>query len=176
MATSQNGYTVLSGRTTGPTPRLRQWVIPGADRSITLRDGSAGFVLIHFALWFHETIERINLGTYDDWGYANRPIRGASAASNHASGTAIDLNATKHPLGKRGTFTKAQYAKIRLRLAFYRGCIRAGIDYQNRADEMHYELDRELAAVERLARRLVSSPRGKRILAANPGALNVIKS
>jgi HK97 family phage portal protein len=38
--------------------------------------------------------------TADDWGYAERPIRGSTVVSNHASGTAIDLNATCWTLGQ----------------------------------------------------------------------------
>ena len=61
-------------------------------------------LLVTFAAEFHEHIEPIDEGQLDDWGYCFRNVRGSSDnLSNHSSGTAIDLNATKHPLGHAGT-------------------------------------------------------------------------
>ena len=165
MATSQNGWTVLSSPS-----QTRQWVIPGADRSIRLQNGHAGFVLAHFLLWFHETIERINTGIYDDWGWAYRAIRGATKGySNHASATAVDIDAVKHPLSARGTFKPWQYVRIRAHLLWMNRVIRWGADYSGRKDEMHFEINAGAAAVNRLAKRLANTPRGKRIREANPG-------
>ena len=66
-------------------------------------------------------------------------IRGSTdSLSNHSSGTAIDLNAIKHPLGKRNTFTDKQEIIIRQIAAKY-GC-KWGGDWK-RADEMHFEID-----------------------------------
>ncbi len=36
----------------------------------------------------------------DDWGYANRPIRGTRTPSNHSWGLAIDADATLYPQGQ----------------------------------------------------------------------------
>lgn len=97
-------------------------------------------ILVNFALQFHNTVEPIDKGQLDDWGYAYRPIRGTTVhLSNHASGTAIDLNATKHPLGASGTFTKAQEAKIRELCKTFG--LRWGGDYEVRKDEMHFEIN-----------------------------------
>jgi hypothetical protein len=135
MPRSQNGYVANDITLT----EVR--VIPGTSRSIRLRKGSCGWMLRDFAAWFDKNIESIdNDGELDDWGYAERPIRGGEELSNHASGTAMDLNAPEHPLGVRGTFTPAQTEKIRARLRLYQGCIRWGGDYVNRADEMHFEI------------------------------------
>ena len=143
-ATSQNGYTANQVSLT------QLWTIPGTNRAIRLRKGAPGALLVDFAAWFHQHIEPIDTGQLDDWGYAERPIRGqdveydddgnAINLSNHASGTAEDLNSTKHPLGKRGTFTDAQAAAIRARLKVYQGALRWGGDYVKRADEMHVEI------------------------------------
>lgn len=87
-------------------------------------------------------MEKLEKGALDDWGYAYRAIRGQEDAgnlSNHASATAVDLNARHHPLGKRGTFTDEQVAKIRALAAKYG--LRWGGDYKNRADEMHFEIN-----------------------------------
>jgi hypothetical protein len=156
---SQNGWRVLqSGET-------RQWVIPGTGSWLRLHPGDAGFVLAHFALWHHDQIEHLDEGPWDDWGYALRPVRGqTSGYSNHASGTAMDLNAQDHPLGVRNTYRSDQQMRIRNRLrGRYAGCIRWGGDYQNRADEMHYEIDAGESAIRALAARLRNSHRGRRV-------------
>lgn len=178
MSRTFNGWPVLSSSTTGQLPRLRKWTVPTpgneATRHLFLRDGSAGFLLCHLALWFHESVERLDLGVWDDWGWADRP------PSNHASGTAMDLNATRHPMHvpTARTFTPAQVRAIRHRLKLYRGLIDWGGDWRpENADAMHFELapGTRLARVESCARQLVDSPRGERVLAANPGALAIIK-
>jgi hypothetical protein len=96
-------------------------------------------LLIGLASEFHETIEPIDKGTLDDWGYAFRMIRGSTdSLSNHSSGTAIDLNATKHPLGKENTFSPENAAKC-IALAKKYGC-KWGGTYRNRKDDMHFEI------------------------------------
>lgn len=160
-ATSQNGYTA------NDESLIQTWTIPGTTRRVRLRRGAAGALLVDFAAWFHAHIEPLDTGQLDDWGFAVRPIRGqgveydddgnAVNLSNHASGTAIDLNATRHPLGKRGTYTTAQYAAIRAKLKTYDGCIRAGLDYVKRADEMHFEIVRSPAACANVLSRLTPS-------------------
>ena len=143
MATSQNGYTA------NDLSRTQVWTIPGTVRTVRLRFGSPGELLTLWAAWFHEEIEDIEVGVFDDWGYAERPIRGSSTTlSNHASGTALDLNATRHPLGvpTTRTFTDAQIRKIRARLRDFDECIRWGGDYTGRPDAMHFEIN---ASVEK---------------------------
>src|SRR4051812_770923 len=178
MANSQNGYPVLrTNRTTGPLPRLRKWMLPGTDRHAYLRDGSAGFLLAHLALWFHENIENIGTDAWDDWGWAVRPVRGqTSGYSNHASGCAIDLNATRHPRGRatRSTFSQAEIDKIHTQLTAYDGVIRWGGDYTSTPDGMHFEINKPLASAQEVARRLWDSPLGWRVLAGNDGAASVI--
>lgn len=148
---SQNGYPANQ-----PSLVIRQRV-PGTLVDLTIKRGDVGELLLHFASWFDANVEDIDnaRGALDDWGYAERPVRGSrDVLSNHASGTAIDLNATKHPLGQRGTFTNKQAKAIRNQLKVYDGCIRWGGDYENRADEMHFEIDRPLAEVSAVARKL----------------------
>jgi len=146
-------------------------VIPGVPGSpLPLTRGAGGFLLTHLALWFHEVIEPLDGKVLDDWGWASRPIRGSTTISNHASGTAVDLNATRHPMGvpTLDTFTAEQVAKIHRRLGFYGNAIRWGGDYHNRPDAMHFELDKDRAAVHRLVRLIRVTPRGHRVRAANP--------
>jgi len=95
-------------------------------------------LLIGFAKEFNELIEPLDVGA-DDWGYCYRMVRGTTdKLSNHSSGTAIDLNASKHPLGKVGTFEAGKVPMIRA-LAKKYGLTWGG-DYKNRKDEMHFEI------------------------------------
>lgn len=135
MATSQNGY-IANKR-----DLIETITIPGTSRQVALRKGAPGKLLAEFAGWFDKNIESVDGGQLDDWGYAERPIRGSTTTlSNHASGTALDINAPRHPLGRRHTFSSTNEAKIRAELRFYEGAIRWGGDYKNRADEMHFEI------------------------------------
>jgi hypothetical protein len=167
MSTSQNGWPALAPDATVP------WVIPfktGPSRYLRLCRGHAGFILTYFALWFSEVVEPLNLGIWDEWAYSYRSVRGSDVISNHASGTAIDLNATLHPLSKRGTFTKGwQYVRIRAKLASLGSVIRWGGDYSYRADEMHFEINVKprTGSLRRLARVLSKTKRGRRVIQAN---------
>lgn len=134
MPTSQNGWKANERG-------LCTWYhIPGTNVELLLRKGPAGEALAEFARAFHKHVEPIR--DPGCWSYASRTIRGSSSTlSNHASGTAIDLNAPRHPLGKRGTFTPAQRAQLRQLLNAAGGAIRWGGDYTGRADEMHFEVN-----------------------------------
>lgn len=160
---SQNGWPVLTFDETV------EWVVPDTGRRLRAQRGPVGWILCHLALWFHEAVEPIDWGTLDDWGYSYRPIRGSTSTwSNHASGTAVDLNAVSHPLGVRNTFTGSQQRAIRERLAGrYENTIRWGGDYSGRADEMHFEFVGNLERAVALFDDLRNSPRGRRVRYAN---------
>lgn len=164
MPQSQNGYPVLeSGET-------KLWEIPGTERTLRLAQGSVGFVLVHFATWFDQEIELLDREkTWDDWGYAVRDIRGSDTISNHASGTAMDLNAVRHPMGVAAnkTFTQKQIAAIHRRLRWFSNCIRWGGDYNGRPDPMHFEINRGRDAVRRLAHRLEETKLGDSVKRRN---------
>ena len=148
MRTSQNGWPASKD------PEEIQIVskrVPGTALKLRVAQPVAP-LLIAFARDFHKQVERINEGQLDDWGYAYRDIRGATTLSNHASGTAIDLNATQHPLGAEGTFTDEQARTIR-RLCRKYG-LRWGGDYRNRKDEMHFEVVMNATQVQNLIRTL----------------------
>jgi len=96
-------------------------------------------LLINFAKEFNELIEPLEGGALDDWGYCYRMVRGTTdKLSNHSSGTAIDLNASKHPLGQLGTFDATKVPMLRA-LAHKYGLTWGG-DYKSRKDEMHFEI------------------------------------
>ena len=150
MVTSQNGYPANDISLT------KVYRIPGTSRDIRLADNEAGELLVHFAARFDKRVESIdNDGQLDDWGYDPRDIRGPSEElSNHASGTAEELNAPEHPRGKRGTFSRAQVQTIHALLDDYDGCIRWGGDYVHIPDEMHFEIDKNLAACKKTLEKL----------------------
>lgn len=143
MVNSQNGWPV------NPPRRSRQ--VPGSQIKLVVADGPAGDLLLWFAGQFDQRVENIDTvagGVLDDWGWADRPIRGGTTISNHASATAIDLNATRHPLSAVGTFRADQRTQLRAILVEAGGVIRWGGDYSGRKDEMHFEINRDLSAVK----------------------------
>lgn len=166
MTTTPNGWPVV------PATATRKLVIPGTGRHLFVLDGPAAMVLGHYALWYHEKLERLDIGVWDEWGWADRPQRGTiSVPSEHGAAVAIDLNATRHPMGVEplSTLTRLQVARIRRRLAKrYRGLIEWGGEW-SRPDAMHYQLVRRPELLAKLATDLVHTPRGRRLLAANPG-------
>lgn len=117
-------------------------VTPFAVKGTTLKircAKDAGPLLAGFAAEFNTLIEPIDGGALDDWAYAYRMVRGSTdRLSCHSSGTAIDLNATKHPLAKIGTFPAEKVPMIRA-LAKKYGLTWGG-DFRNRKDEMHFEI------------------------------------
>ena len=148
MATSQNGWSVI--------PNYGDPALTKIDHITgSVRKGDVAIVLGFVVKWFDQNIEDVDKGE-DDWGYARRNISGTATVSNHASGTAVDLNATKHPQFK-DTFSAADKAKIRKFLASdpLRGVVRWGGDYSaRRLDQMHFEINASAAAVAAAARRI----------------------
>jgi hypothetical protein len=163
LRASQNGWPII------PTiEQCKQWMIPGTDIRLPLRKGAAGFVLVHVALWFHEVVESLEKPMGDDFGWAARFISGSNVPSNHWSGTAMDLNASLHPQG-RHTFDQEDVDLIQDRLAHvhYGGAVKWGGDFTTTVDEMHFELQSDLAQTISVANILRETPRGRRIMGAN---------
>lgn len=134
MATSQNLWPVLTGY--GDPKLVRIPYITGK-----MLGGDVAWIFTDFNEWFHRNVESLTGGQADDWAFAPRPIAGSSVISNHASGTAEDLNASRHPMF-RDTMDAAKEAKIRQRLKRYKGAIRWGGDYRaGRLDQMHFEIN-----------------------------------
>lgn len=153
--TSQNGYSANDRSV------IASYTVPRTQVKIALRKGDVSVLLLDILAWIHLNIEPLDVGVADDWGYAERTIRGSSTTlSNHASGTAADANATQHPLGVRGTWTAKERNLINARLALYEGCIRWGDNYDvpalggvagSRVDGMHFEINRGAADCKRVA-------------------------
>ena len=117
---------------------IKSYPIRGTDIKIKAASG-CGPLLAEFASQFHLLIEAIDTGGLDDWGYCYRMVRGTTdKLSNHSSGTALDLNAAHHALGKVGTFPLEKVPMIQA-LAKKYGLTWGG-DYRGRKDEMHFEI------------------------------------
>jgi len=125
--------------------------VPIEGTKIKVRCAKAVAPLIAgFCKEFHELIEPIDEGSLDDWGYAFRMVRGSTdKLSNHASGTAIDLNASRHILGKVGTFPAEKVPMIKALSKKY-GLIWGGSENWKRRDEMHWEIGLSEAKVAAL--------------------------
>ena len=133
--------TSVNGEKIKPLSDTEKWSVNGVN--FWTQKGEATWLLRDFVQWFDANIEPINnTGTKaDDWSWApaEELRKGSGACSNHGSGTAIDLNATKHPFKHRGTFTPLQTARIKLKIATYGGKLQWGGNWTDPADEMHVE-------------------------------------
>lgn len=141
MAQSQNGYSVLD--------RSECRFYDVGPLSIPLRADDAGYVMAHFSRMFNNRVER--LGPTETFGHSARRIGGSDEWSNHASGTAVDLNSAQHPHGSRNTFRDEELVGLRLLLEDYDEVIRWGGDYRYTKDEMHFEIDKSYSDVKKLA-------------------------
>ena len=134
MLTSYNGWPASKDQA---EIGVRSYLVPGTQRKLRCASAVAP-LLIGFAAEFHSLIEPIDDDGLDDWGYCFRMVRGTSdKISNHSSGTAIDLNATKHPLSKVGTYDAAKVPMLRA-LAHKYGLTWGG--EWTRPDPMHFEI------------------------------------
>ncbi|MGL4339281.1 MAG: peptidoglycan-binding protein [Rhodoglobus sp.] len=134
-AESQNGW---PGGSSGQIP-ISPLTVGGVSFPAGVREGNVKKILQYVAKRFDSEVEALVAGWC--WGHAYRPIRGARTLSNHASGTAIDINAPRHPLGSSGTFSNAQERAIHRIIDACDGVVRWGGDYSGRKDEMHFEIN-----------------------------------
>lgn len=116
------------------------------------RSGDAHVILEELGRRFNAEVERITKA--HSWGYAKRQVRGATVASEHSAGVAVDFNAPKHGLGATGTFSKAQVKAIHKILRELDYSVRWGGDYAGRKDEMHFELVGGTAKLKKVADKL----------------------
>ena len=134
-AVTQNGYPVLEKSDTV------SWSVNGVG--FRTAPGRPTKLLQEFVRWFDRNVEPVSRGPGDDWSWSPpRQNKLGPSTSNHASGTAVDLNATLHPLGESGTFTPRQRALIREKVREYGGELRWGGDYST-PDDMLFEVQRK---------------------------------
>jgi hypothetical protein len=147
MVNSQNGYLASENRA---SIGVATFQVPGRpDVKVALRSDIAPLILT-FMRWWNDTVEPLVVPGC--WGYAFRGIRGAKTLSNHASGTAADINAPKHRLGATGTVPGHLRGAISAK-AGQLG-LRWGGDYTRRKDEMHVELNVPLAQALAIVQRI----------------------
>jgi len=153
---SSNGWPVSLDKSS-----IVNYMVPGTKRHFSCRTSVAP-ILINFAAEIHK-LEPIDVGVFDDWGWYVRKVRGSkSKMSNHASGTAIDINSTKHGWkATRSGYTKKQESIIDI-LCFDFG-IRWGWRYKfGFKDPMHFEIiESKLQVKERIAAMKLSMPKEK---------------
>lgn len=164
---SQNGWVAGASKAAASiiNARVGDVTFPGG-----LRDGDAAVVLLHVATQIHLRVEAGVPGWC--WGWNFRAVRGASSLSNHASGTAFDWNAPRHPLAKANTWSPAQQAELRKIKAEVDHVIRYGFEYVGRKDDMHVELNASPAKVKAVADRLraAQATGTAPVIKANPAA------
>lgn len=132
MATTENGWEAIPDY---GDPRLG--TLHHVAGSGNIRSGE---VLTTFSLFCDDYVKNIEpIDKADSWGYAPRTIHGSKTLSNHASGTAIDINVGKYPQFKNAMPSDKQ-VKLRTLLKSY-PVIRWGGDYPAaRLDQMHFEI------------------------------------
>lgn len=132
-----------------PSPRLVTVKVAGANRRLTL-DADA-VILAAVAADYHRTVAQIDVGAVDDAGYCDRDGRlTPGRKSNHANGTACDLNWSQEGAGWSQTArTFWQRAKARAAIAViklrYGSCVTWGGDWNSGRpggawDPMHFEI------------------------------------
>ena len=131
---------------------IKSYPVPGTLIKLRCAEKVAP-LLVGFAAEFHNLIEPLDVGALDDWGYCYRMVRGTTdKLSNHSSGTAIDLNASRHPLGQVGTF---EAGKVPMLLALCKKyALTWGGSYRGRKDEMHYEVSIDAVKVAALIKKI----------------------
>lgn len=111
--------------------------LASGPKTLQLAD-AAGPALVAMIEWWDQNIEPVTqLGSYN---YREiRGYEGTGKVSNHGSGTAVDINWDKHPLGARGTIPADKLEGLRARARELQ--LRWGGDYSGRADEHHIEVN-----------------------------------
>lgn len=142
--TSQNGWPSYTDYGDSALLSNSQSTVPGTSVEIQggIRSGTAATILLEVARRFNASVETLqqSLGC---WGFEPRTIRGSTTVSNHASGTAIDLNSFRHALSDdpANSFSSDQISAIHNIIGAMNGVVRWGGDYSGRKDGMHFEIN-----------------------------------
>ena len=148
MQTSYNGWPASKDQ---GAIGIKSYAVPGTELKLRCAESVAP-LLIGFAAEFHELIEPLDEGALDDWGYCYRDVRGVPGKlSNHSSGTAIDLNASRHSLNHAGTFEATKIPMLKALVKKY--ALTWGGEWTRR-DEMHFEINQNAIKVAALIERL----------------------
>jgi len=133
MAASQNGWPVVAKISCDLGP----------FEGVMFPNGILRGDVATIARWqmrrYKATVESIVPGTC--WGWDPKKIQGSDQWSNHASGTAWDINAPEHPMGPPtgSNMTAREIAACHAIEAASGGTLRWGGDF-SRPDPMHWEI------------------------------------
>lgn len=145
MPNSLNGWQVIPDRNDA---RLHTGTIPGTRIRITAHKDALP-ILLALAAEVHEKVHSLtdnNAQGQDEAGYTYRPARGSDAWSNHASGSAIDLNWRLWPMFLR-RMTPVQRRRAKKVTARFDGILTWGGDW-SRVDEMHWEISKGVSVMQ----------------------------
>jgi len=147
MAQSQNGWEVVGRDECDPGP------FEGIKFPNGILAGDVAYVMRWHLRRYRQTVEPIVNGTC--WGWNAKRISGSEEWSNHASGTAWDINATQHPMGPpvRTNMRQREIDACHQLEAESGHVIRWGGDF-SRPDPMHWEIRGSRSQVAALARKI----------------------
>jgi len=140
---SQNGWKVIESQSSKDLVVIR---IPGTGvPGIPLRlQKDCAPLLAYLAGRVHKEVTDLKLGNkpgvQDEGGYNLRKIDGSSSYSNHASGTAIDLNWTRFPMFRRKMTHKQRVVSEAIASELSEVIAWGGNYSPSRVDEMHWEI------------------------------------
>lgn len=150
MPNSQNGWPVVGASDVDRAPLLRDITVPNG-----VLEGDVALIARWHAGEYDRRVERLRPGWC--WGWFVKVIEGSKTISNHASGTAWDLNAPDNPMGQGTTkksLTAAQIDECHRLERESDDVLRWGGDYVSRQDPMHWEVVASRAAVRKFAAKL----------------------
>ena len=134
MERSHNGWPVSSN----PDQLDAVWITVATRK---FRVVGVAAPLFHYAIkrW-HREVSPLTGGVMDEWSYAYRKIPGSSSWSNHASATAVDLDATEFPMHVQRMKWR-QRRRVRKIMRACGGQLRWGGEWpMPGTDQMHIEL------------------------------------
>lgn len=148
MAESQNGWPVAT------KAQCDQGPFGGEEFPNGILKGDVATIARWHLTRYEALVEPLVSGTC--WGWFVKKIKGSSQYSNHASGTAWDVNASKYPLGDlpEDVMSGKKIAACRQIVREFEGVLRWGGDYSGRKDVMHWEIDKGETAVATLAKKI----------------------
>lgn len=150
MPNSQNGWPVASRGQQDERPLIRDVKIPNGVLA-----GDVAVIARWHAAEYDRRVERLKPGWC--WGWFVKVIEGSKTISNHASGTAWDLNAPDNPMGPGTTkksMTSKQIATCHELERESDDVLRWGGDYVSRQDPMHWEIVGSRPAVKKFANKV----------------------
>ena len=138
MTTTLNGWPY-------PAAKLVTKMVPGTNRKMTLNADCAA-LLLAVAADYHATVRPIDQGAVDDAGFCDRDARAAAGQkSNHANGSAADLNWSQEG-AQNSSWGQKFFAQAKIKLAIaamkqrYGSCVQWGGDWNKYKDYMHWEI------------------------------------